>query len=451
MHRSEGVDDITTTPATPRTATLDRTLPHETSSRRTRIHRAEWRWWPYLLLLGSFFYIDISAQLYPVELVLAAVALNSFFDPDRRRLPSWVHVTLFAWLIATATGDLWLQVDAEDRVKGIARVMFLWLDIIGIWSLANRGRWNDVGLWTSLAISQVIGYLLLPNIYAAGEPWKFGFGLAVTIITVVIVNGRKRHVQAVAIIALSGAHFALGYRSMSLICLASALVIIIAARSRQRERKGRPASIARPIATLVVALVAALGLVHYYDQLSLRGDLGNDLQTKAQYQADGRFGSLASGRTEVLLSAQSISAHPILGSGSYSPIPREVVLKTAETYEKFGYASVSRAISANRQAVYHSQLLGTWAENGILGAAFWLALIICLGRVLFRVIRGKGQVGSLATFAAVFGLWNAAFSPFGADFRIIVALTLTTALLAVAGRSDQFPDNAPIERNSPAR
>jgi hypothetical protein len=396
-----------------------------------------------VFLLGaiSFFYVQSGGQLYAIEFIFATFLL--FYHPQERpKMLRWVGAALLLWGLGSVLSDLANQSEFLDGAKGIARVVFLAIDVYALFYLCRNRISVIYALWGGLATAGTLAFFIQPDVSARTEPWKFGVGVAFTVLVVLLAsNSRLRGPWPVAlIIALAGVHFVLGFRSMSSILLIVAMVLLVRVSSRRVEMGLTRGVRIRPLVILVTGITAMVVLTELYDGLARSGTFGQIAAAKASYQSDGQFGSLFSSRSEILLSAQSIAENPLLGGGSFSVATSQVTESAAEIMSRYGYADIAHRLSEGAPA-YHSEILGSWAENGVLVLIFWIPMAILFLRALIGVVYREVAMPYLVAFVSVTGLWDILFSPFGADRRVWVAASLTTVIAAFV--------NAPAHRRRP--
>lgn len=378
----------------------------------------------------SFFYVAAGGQLYVAELMLAAGLLFTAPFHKRPRLGHGLAAGLLLWGFASLCSDLWNGSDTLALTKGLLRVVFLAIDIYALYYLCN-GRASVVkALWWGLVASFVLAYFLQPSLASHGEPWKFGFGLPVTIAVILWVTSRpSSRIQNVLVFSALGAvHFAMGFRSMASIVLIVALLLAVQTTHSRLANASRIVRF-RPVVLGVLGATLILWLSSIYDRLAQEGAFGYIAQQKAAFQAGGEFGSSLSSRSEFLLSFQSISQSPFWGGGSYSIADSSATDAAATFLNDLGYSEIASRLARGAPA-YHSEILGVWAENGILTLLFWFAVAAILVGAIYAVIYQETAMPQLVVYLAVSGLWDLLFSPFGADRRFWLAASIATILLA---------------------
>lgn len=389
---------------------------------------------PFFALFLSPFYVPVGMQLYPIEFALLGVVSAAALSRQPSRLPASIWWALLVWMVGTVVSDLYFDVHLLDRAKGIARVGLLATTIYSLnWLVLWRG-WSVVAMWTGLAAGSICALFIQPNPYYVGEPWKFGWAIPLTLICVILTRNLGSNHRSAVLVFLATLHITLGFRSLGLVVGALALVSLIASRKARNDnadsRKVPSSGVLRPIALVLAVAALAFSATVVYENAALSGSLGEQQQTKAEYQGEGEYGSLASGRVELFLSLRAIEASPLLGGGSFSVASPEAVRETAADYARLGYFDVAASL-LRETPTYHSELLGSWAENGVGAVPFWILILIMAFKVIKESLVAGRSVHAVATFAAAMAVWDVWFSPFGADRRVWTALTLVTLIAAL--------------------
>lgn len=371
----------------------------------------------------GFVYINVGAQVYLVEILSLAVCLHAFLTRAHSTLPLSLLLTCALWIFGTVLSDLANESALADATKGLARAGMLLVLLVALSYLVRDSEARVVSVWIGVAISLALALVLLPNAYTAGEPWKFGLATPVTLSVFILAATVLRPYAVLLAAAMATVNFVMGSRSLAIICLISALVLLI--RSRKSLRSGAFRFII--VATVGIALIFAL--VSFYDQLALSGVFGEARRLRADYQSSGNLGVLATGRGEIFFSIRTIAESPIFGVGSYAPPTPEVFNAQIAYLLTEGYHSVAANYMNDGLRSFHSELFGAVAENGLLAAPFWVCVGAVLAFGLFSVLRGSARRPELVTFLSSIGLWDLFFSPFGADRRFWVAATVVSILV----------------------
>lgn len=385
-----------------------------------------------ILMSFSFWFLNFSGEMYLVEAALAAGLLMTLPRAHLRPKLTWtIAASLLAWGFGSLLSDMAASTGQLDLLKGLLRVVFLAVDIWALYCLCDLDLRAVRMMWLGIAISLGLSFFLQPSAYARGEPWKFGFAMPVTVIVLLwlVRRDRSKWISAGVMLSLASIHFILGYRSLSIVTLIAATLIMVRSQSNRVHPGQKFLVRVRPAALAVVGIGVLVGMSTVYDRLAESGSLGYAAQQKAHYQADGQFGSILSSRSEFLLSIQSIGANPILGGGTGSVANLHDTAVAATIMNDFGYSNVARALGESVPA-YHSELLGVWAQNGILAVPFWVLLFGLLVAASYAVVYRETRLPELVAFLAALGIWDLFFSPFGADRRMWVAATLVTIVIS---------------------
>lgn len=382
-----------------------------------------------LLLAVQF---AVGGRLFLSEIVLL-LALPLLLDDARRRGASRISHGAVAlgvlWLFGLFVTDVYRSTPFEDYSRGWSKVAFLLLNFAAL-SLLIDGRWRRVTLFAAgLAIGQVLQFYFSPGLYAAGDPWKFGYGGAVTLSGVLLASRhtvyRRPIVSTGILIALAVVNLQLGFRSLGGVCFLAAVLVLLAARSAHLRRIDRRAL--RTFTAIAVSVLAGFIVVEAYGYAAGHGLLGGPAQQKYEAQRSS-LGILVSGRPEIIVAARAIRDSPIVGHGSWAKDPKYAAALQYEL-RKAGYRGASVPLSPDMIPT-HSHLLGAWVEAGILGAVFWLWALALLTSVLPRLhLLVDGRV-ALVAFLGLLFLWDVFFSPFGAERRLIMPFYLIVLLLA---------------------
>ena len=380
-----------------------------------------------LLFYGSlsFIFLNLGPQLYLVEILAFAVVVHAALSkPKMSRLYWAVFATWALWLLGTVLSDLYNPTSTLDATKGFARVVVLGVLIYALAYLVGRDIRRALFLWTGICLSLVLSTQLLPNGYFAGEPWKFGFAIPVTLGIFILASSRLRKLAAPLAATMALVHFLAGSRSLAIVCAITVLILLL--QSESKSSRGRLLVVG------VVGLGMLIGLVAIYDSLSAGGFFGYERQVRASYQAAGQLGSFLTGRGEFLFSLQSIAEKPLLGVGSYGQPSSEVLNAQVSYLASEGYATVARDYLRDGIASFHSELLGSVAENGILALPFWVVIVFIFARGIGAVLTRRAELAPLVAFLSVLGLWDALFSPLGADRKFWVAASVVTVIALTA-------------------
>lgn len=379
-----------------------------------------------------FYEIDLGGRLFLSEILL--IALLPFLVAMRGRLlaeklPRQLLMLGALWLISQIITDQIRGTPFSDWSRGWAKIALIQVNFVSIYLLLNGSRFRYLAFAAGIALGQVLGYLYNPNEFAFDYPWKFGYGTAVTLLVILWASGLRmvgRGFSASAMLAMGAVNFYMGFRSLGLVCLLGGCLLLLL--------RSRSASAISPAKTALLAGVAIIGIVNFYEYGASENYFGEAELQKYRMQSAGSMGVLIGARSEILASAKAVADSPIIGHGSWAKDPK-YALMMADELEQLGY--VAQGVVDSDLIPSHSYFMGAWVEAGVVGAAFWLFGLL----IIVRVLRGMGRVdillAPLVVFEALLFLWNIPFSPFGAEARLYAAYDF--ALLIFALSSSGFP------------
>lgn len=130
--------------------------------------------------------IKLVGDLYISELLLASVAVINLASKNNAyhhsiKLLLWF---LSIWLIGQVISDIVNETVLTDRLRGQVRIVFLGLDILGLYFLT---RYNFDRLFVfifGLACGNLLAFIFFPSEFAVDYPWKFGLAVPTFMLTV---------------------------------------------------------------------------------------------------------------------------------------------------------------------------------------------------------------------------------------------------------------------------
>jgi O-antigen ligase len=178
----------------------------------------------------------------------------------------------------------------------------------------------------------------------------------------------------------------------------------------------------RVFVTVGIALIAGATIGKVMTTLAASGALGDKAQQKNQVQTTQGWGILLGGRPEILVSSRAVIDSPILGHGSeakdskytrmLADIENEYGAKTPDTLgEKYGYLIPT-----------HSHLMSAWVYAGILGAVFWIYIIVLTAKAIVTTARSQLPLKPVYISLLVLFMWDIMFSPFAGLRRVTTSL-----------------------------
>jgi hypothetical protein len=405
--------------------------------------------WAFVLPAISFIEIAIIGQLIASE-ILAVVMLPWLWGArDRLPLPRWFVLLWTGWLISQVMTDVVVGSAFADYTRGWAAIVFTFTDFAAILVLVStprRARLFALGL----AAGGVLGYVFVPNAYAAGDPWKWAFALPVGLLLAAGLSGtagaRLRWLSVGAFVAFGIVNLALGFRSLGGVSLLTAGYLVLSTLAGRRETSSNR-SMLRAVAGLGFLAVAVWGTLQIYDAAASQGLLGSDAQAKYLSQS-GSLGVLIGGRSEVLVSSQAIIDSPVLGHGSWARDPAYAELLNGRL-GSLGY-EIGATSSDVTLIPAHSYLMQSWVWAGLLGGVFWLAIFGIAVWLLGNLYAFRVDLAPVLVFSTMLLLWNIAFSPYGSSQRLLACFGIALCLLGLRlVRGNEIAD-APAQISSNA-
>lgn len=405
----------------------------------------------------SQFYVPLNGtQVYPVEIVLFIMSLTVFASRSQRNSEiTWIIPLLILWIVGVVVSDLVASSDTQSSTKGILRVVFLATNLLALLQLCDTKVKVTVA-WSAVVGSMLLATVIQPDPYLIIDIWKWGLAMPTTIAVVILLGNKNIKIKSVALvlaILLTVVHFVLGYRSLAIILgatlMAAAFHSVAALRQSKKSRVLFGNS--NLIRFLVTMLSLGVLLIGLYDSLSTSGALGEQARLKSQLQVADSGTSLLSGRSELPMTLSSIWDSRFIGDGSFSPPPPKSYEVGAAFYETVGFQAVGQRYE-QRTYSYHSELFGMTAENGILASGFWLALIFFCLQNLGGYLKSAIKKTPLIPFLAVISIWDALFSPFGADRRMFIALSIVSIyILMKEGPENEAQSKRSYNKLQPGR
>jgi hypothetical protein len=386
--------------------------------------------WSFVLPAASFLVVSVGGQLIVIELLMFVMLPWLWGAKDRLSLPRWFWVLWAGWLVSQVVTDLVVGSAFEDLARGWAAIGFTLTDfaaILVIVSTPRRARFFALGL----AAGGVLGYLIVPDVYAATDPWKFALAVPAGLVLAAALSGSIGFRQpwlVVGAFAVFGAlNLVFGFRSLGGVSLLTGGYLGLSGIfGRQRLVSNR--SMLRTAAALAVLALMATGVLQIYDVAASQGLLGADAQAKYDAQS-GSLGVIVGGRVEVLVSTQAVIDSPILGHGSWAKDYRYVDL-LAERLSSLGY-ELGAGSSDVGLIPAHSYLMGSWVWAGFLGGLFWIAVVVLAARLLMILYSVRVPPAPLLVFSTVLLVWNIAFSPYGFTARLLATYGIALCLLGL--------------------
>jgi hypothetical protein len=379
---------------------------------------------------------EVVGRITGIELLFLALVpalaftygLSQVTGPVRRLL-----MLAMLWFLAQLASDIINETEFGNLIRGSARALITTVLILGYFLVVRDDLRRLTAILIGLATGLLVGFFYEPSDYALDMPWKFGYGMSVTMFIIAIATVfwymRKTHIAVLLCFFGSALNFYAGYRSMAGISFMPGVLIAIPVFAAPRV--GRRNNILFVLAGVALVLSAA-GITRLYSYAALGGLLGVEEEDKYRSQV-GTLGVLLSGRREILVSSQAIIDRPIFGHGSWaSNIDYAYMFLDLSGAESGDSASITSDLIPT-----HSHLFGAWVEGGVLAALFWLYVLVLLARALTTVLNRADLINPLVAFALMNLAWALFFSPYGLTNRALscVGVVAAVTVLRLAARS----------------
>jgi len=215
--------------------------------------------------IGRLFFSEILLFLMlPFLLIMRG---KSLFSP----LPKRFLLLELVWLLAQILTDVIRVTPFEDWSRGWAKIIFLLLNFAAIYLLLNEKRKRFILFAAGIALGQILGYFFNPNVFAEDHPWKFGYGFAITILVVLIVQlwvfKRRTSLQSFILIGMGILNFYMGFRSLGLICMLTAAYVFLQQSNRFYLKKINWRTV---VILLLLSITIVYGITVFYGYAQVR-------------------------------------------------------------------------------------------------------------------------------------------------------------------------------------
>lgn len=419
-----------------------RTMARTTRRPSVRTYGANWgqRIFPagdilaFVLGLSASFNMHIIGSVQVIEMLLPPTLLLLFAVHTRERLnpiQARVILLMLLWLANQILTDMYRGTAFVDWVRGDAGIVFFGVNLVSLMLLLQKNERRKAIFIAAFALSMLLQTKIQPSDQSWDDPWKFGYGWGATILTVLVscyFFHRRQFVTAWIFVAgIIGVHLVENYRSMVLILLVmAALVMPIVpdqiGRLKILPRAGNSARVYVLAAFAMAAGGAAIGLVHF---ATSHGLISAGQEAKNRTELHSSLGPLLSGRPEILVSSRAVLESPILGHGSWAKGYKYIEM-LSDIEERNG---IHTALGYTEETSLgyiptHSHLMGAWVSAGILGGVFWMYVLSLSVKGLMRVSVLRPPLAPVYALFLVEFIWSILFSPFGGSQRIESALVI---------------------------
>lgn len=375
-------------------------------------------------LVGRIFATEVVLiGLLPLLLTIRGRRLR---DP----LPRTFLVLAAAWLAAQILTDVIRESDFADYSRGWAKIAFMALNFCALYLLLHGSRRRLVLFALGWAAGGYLVFLLGSSPRVEEHPWKFGLGPPTVVAAVLVAQWRPLRaipvLPCLPILTVGVASMVLGARAYAGVAFLTALHVL----AQQTVGRGRGlsagASAVRTAVFGAAGILAAALVVELYATMAAHGYLTERARQVYELQGRGAFGVLLGGRSEIVASGHAVLDSPIIGHGSWAR--NSGYVERLLELRRFGYTV---HLPTDRELIpTHSHLMGAWVEAGIMGAVFWLWVLVLVLKVLANQYRTWEPLGPLIALVGIWMSWDILFSPFGAERRYLTPFMIVLMMFA---------------------
>jgi hypothetical protein len=382
--------------------------------------------------LASAFLVQLIGNLPLAELLFLPLMPLLIFVQGRQMIRPTMRPLLLllgVWLVGQILTDIYRGTAFLSWARGDANIIFFGIDLMALIALLGRSESRKVIFLFSYSVGHLLALKLQP--LEGEDNWKFGPGPAVTILVLLcscyFYRRRNYFVVLLLLGSLSVVDLLENCRGFVLfLFITIALTVPIIPERVGRLRLLPSGALGRVLVLTALALGAGGAALGAVELATLSGLLQHYQQEKNERQAQSPGGILIGGRPEILVSSRAVIDSPILGHGSKAKDPKYIEMLT-DLQERYGISDTTPDEAENRtEGVIpsHSFLLGTWVSAGVLGAVFWIYLILPAGRALIRVSLLSLPLAPVYAHMLLNFMWNIFFSPFAGIHRVLAAFAI---------------------------
>lgn len=366
--------------------------------------------------------ISLIGEIYIGELLAVLYLLVNLRRLDIGK-PLRIFILLaFLWAFAQMLSDFHNDSEISDAVKGIGAPLIFMSTVAGLCVFLLHDMRRMPSLLLGVLFGLIPQFLFFPSMYFPGNPWKWGIGLFVIEFFAVYFTffSRKKSSLYLIVFVFVFAIVGLFNDSRSLaIFPAFAAVLYIFLRSKRfqfvlEKFKGRLGITKLASIVIVSLLLLNTATTAVFSSEWVLSRLQAESAQKFEMQAQGGYGILFGGRSEMLVSIEAFIEKPLLGHGSWAKDNGRYQTILQSRLFQLGYSDRDDLDADSDLIPVHSYLMGSLVWAGIVGGLFWIAMIRWL---LFLTITNAQQLGFYFYNGVVAMMWNIIFSPFGATAR----------------------------------
>lgn len=383
----------------------------------------------FLMPMAYVVKIGFIGQVFGTDVILALILPFLLFSSQKFTYSGEVKrvfFLIFGWFVAQLVTDLLRATPFDDMARGLFKIGTFLCYFFVLYLLTKKRSFRLVIFAVGWCIGILVSYIFNPDALAISIPWKFGFGLAVAWLAVLASTyfyGSKapfRRLTVPVLVVIGVLLMAKGMRSTGFVLMATGFFIVA-----QNYYSSKAISMRRFGVLSLVLLGIGLLTLQVHGWASEAGLLGEAALKKYQNFGQGNSSLLLSGRKEIFSSLSAIGDSPIIGHGSWAQDFRYVEALYYELLERGilpGFDPYDPALALNIPT--HSYIFGAWVEAGIVGAMFWIWVIVFAYRTLYAQLSFPNPYAPMIVFVIVSLFWDVLFSPLGATKRFLAPFYL---------------------------
>ncbi|PRX09056.1 UNVERIFIED_ORG: hypothetical protein BCL66_108136 [Martelella mediterranea] len=381
--------------------------------------------------------LPLVGTLLASDLILFAlipfIMLNSGYFNINQKFLNRIFVFLGLWFLASVVSDIRAQTSFIDLLRWQAAFWTLAGYIFVFFVLIDGRRERYVAALVGIALANILKNLLGISVFGAGGffgvAWKFGNGVAVTILLLVLLQSRlrTRKAQGMFTVGFSLVDLALNARSLFLKTFLAGFAAMVGVKGLSPMRRNLVGLLVVAVGLLALPLAEAV-----YGNAVMSGYFGQDVKEKYIDQSQKDMGALLGGRSESLIAIEAISQKPLLGFGSYAK-DADLRLKYLQTLEQSGEDIDwnGRFVTVNELIPTHSYFFSAFVNHGVLGGLFWAYIMTLVLRGVFAGMFGYRPCGPLELLPLMMTIWDIMFSPFGLTQRVFTPIYIVIACILI--------------------
>ena len=404
---------------------------HESNSRFVGQHNLSFKAfkfsiWSFLIALIATQKVVIGGEIYIGEFFSIVYLIYKYKNLKFSFIEKQFFLFALIFALAQLLSDIVNNVDVGDSIKGVLAPVVFSLTILGFitYFRVNINRMPSFLLGINFGI--LLGIIFWPDLYAQGNPWKWGLGSTLLGLFIVYFSFFEKKKNNVILFMVLMLFFAVslyfGGRSMAVFPLISALIYIKFHTNKVSSSSTRLSGKFSGLKILLIVLpflfVVNAGASAFFSSPMVLSNFSNEAAAKYRAQASGAYGILLGGRSEILVSGQAFLDKPLLGHGSWAKDKSGYLDEYSILRYRLGYSlREDGQIEDSGSGLLipaHSYLMGAFVWAGLFGGLFW---IVVLNNVIKVFIKNLNFLPLYFYVGVISFIWAVFFSPFGASGR----------------------------------